>query len=81
MDPALEGRVLTLEREISELRKIVYLGNGHPPLVERVSNLEVSFDSIQKSLSKLNNGVMRIVWLILSSVVGQVLLAVFNKKG
>ncbi len=81
MDPALEGRVLTLEREISELRKIVYLGNGHPPLVERVSNLEVSFDAIQKSLSKLNNGVMRIVWLILSSVVGQVLLAVFNKKG
>ena len=81
MESALEGRVATLEREISEIRKIVYLGNGHPPLVERVSNLEVSFDSIQRSLAKLNNGVSRVVWLILSSVIGQVLLTIFAKKG
>ena len=81
MESALEGRVATLEREISELRKIVYLGNGHPPLVERVSNLEVSFDSIQRSLAKLNNGVSRVVWLVLSTVIGQILYAVLGKKG
>jgi hypothetical protein len=81
MDSAIEGRVSTLEREISELRKIVYLGNGHPPLVERVSNLEVSFEAIRITLAKMNSGINRVVWLILSTVIGQILYAVLGKKG
>ena len=81
MESALEGRVATLEREISELRKIVYLGNGHPPLVERVSNLEVSFEAIRSTLAKMNSGINRVVWLILSTVIGQILYAVLGKKG
>ena len=77
----LENRVSTLEREMSEVRKIVYLGNGHPPLVERVSNLEVSFEAIRSTLAKMNSGINRVVWLILSTVIGQILYAVLGKKG
>lgn len=76
----LENRVSTLEREMSEVRKLVFLGNGHPPLVERVSNLEVSFEAIRSTLTKMNAGINRVVWLILSTVIGQILYAVLGKK-
>lgn len=39
-DADTEVRIHTLEREIGELRKLVLIGNGHPPLIERVATLE-----------------------------------------
>lgn len=35
-----ESRLHTLEREMGEVRKLVMIGNGHPPLIERVATLE-----------------------------------------
>lgn len=75
----LEGRVATLEREMGEVRKVVFVGNGHPPLTERVTAMESSLDSIKASLAKLNSGISRVVWLVLSSVIGQVLYAVLSR--
>lgn len=35
-----ESRLHTLEREMGEVRKLLMVGNGHPPLIERVATLE-----------------------------------------
>lgn len=40
MDGEVEARLDTLEREMGEVRKILFTGNGHPPLTERVAGLE-----------------------------------------
>ena len=41
-DSSIESRVLTLEREMGEMRKTLFIGNGHPPLIERFAALERS---------------------------------------
>lgn len=79
MPTELEARVQTLEREMGEMRKVVLLGNGKPSLVAEVASIETELKDIKASLAKLNTGISRVVWLVLSSVIGQVLYAVFNK--
>ena len=74
-------RIATLEREMGEVRKILLVGNGHPPLTERVTVMETSLESIRTSLAKLNSGISRVVWLVLSSVIGQILMVIFRQKG
>ncbi len=79
MPTELEARVNVLEREMGEMRKVVLLGNGKPSLVAEVASIETELKDIKASLAKLNTGISRVVWLVLSSVIGQVLYAVFNK--
>ena len=81
MAAGIEERVATLEREMGEMRKIVILGNGKPSLVEQVATIGTELKDIKASLARLNNGISRVVWLVLSSVIGQILYAVFQNKG
>lgn len=80
MPTDIEARVQTLEREMGEIRKVVLLGNGKPSLVAEVASIETELKDIKASLAKLNNGISRVIWLVLSSVIGQVLYAVFGKS-
>ena len=40
MEDALETRIATLEREMQEVRKVVIVGNGTPPLTSRMAAVE-----------------------------------------
>lgn len=80
MPTDIEARVQTLEREMGEIRKVVLLGNGKPSLVEQVATIGTELRDVKAILAKLNSGISRLIWLILSSVIGQVLYAVFGKS-
>ena len=40
MSKAMEERIATLEREMGEVRKILIVGNGTPPMTERMVAVE-----------------------------------------
>lgn len=80
MPTDFEARIVTLEREMSEVRKILLLGNGEPSLVAQVATFGTELKEVRGILGKLNSNISKIVWIVLSSVVGQVLFAVFGGK-
>lgn len=79
MPTDFDARLQTLEREMNEVRKILLLGNGEPSLVAQVATFGTELKEVRGILGKLNSGVSRAVWLVLSSVIGQILFAVFDK--
>ncbi len=38
-DKEMEARVATLEREMGEVRKALFTGNGQPPVISQLSSL------------------------------------------
>ena len=80
MPTDFDARLQTLEREMNEVRKILLLGNGEPSLVAQVATFGAELKEVRGILGKLNANISKIVWIVLSSVVGQVLFAVFGKS-
>jgi len=49
----LDMELLQIQRDISNLLKIVQIGNGNPSLIRRVDKVETRLDDVQKDISEL----------------------------
>lgn len=56
-----EERLKTLEREMGEVRRILIVGNGHPPLTERFAALERSQNTQIWLLRTIIGGLLAVI--------------------
>lgn len=57
----MEERVKTLEREMGEVRRVLLVGNGHPPLTERFAALERSQNTQIWLLRTIVGGLLAVI--------------------